>query len=84
MRHSDLEDRLEEARLDIVDFMYGLTGAGWDVTVSYEDGWYIKIYGSLEFIEIRSDEWGDFFTEIKSRDFKYEDELLDYIYKLQL
>lgn len=84
MRMSDITQQIYDLQESIEEFIYDLSGEHYECTISIEgDTTNIKLDSDLEFIEIVLDEFENFYVEIQSPTFKYEEELLEYLEDLE-
>jgi pyruvate formate-lyase activating enzyme-like uncharacterized protein len=83
MKLNDINKKIYDLQEQIEDFMRDLSGQHYECTIAIEgDTTSIKIESDLDFIELVMDEFENFYVDLQTNTFRYEDEVLEFLEEL--
>jgi hypothetical protein len=84
MKLNDINKKIYDLQEQIEDFMRDLSGLHYECTIAIEgDTTSIKIEGDMDFIELVMDEFENFYVDLQTNTFRYEDEVLEFLGELE-
>jgi hypothetical protein len=84
MKLNDINKKIYDLQEQIEDFMRDLSGLHYECTITIEgDTTSIKIEGDMDFIELVMDEFENFYVDLQTNTFRYEDEVLEFLGELE-